>query len=243
MRTSRLRATPPVPAWTPEDLGLDPARYQAMLRHLFDRPVPQGQEQAWYWDVDEPDFAATPLEWTRFQTILFANAGTHLADFSDDQVGMGLYVVMDNGQSEINLAATDASVPLVEAMRMMQAMPGLWRDCLGPRLAGLHAPIGSAAGGRLGHACYMWFDCWYTFYRVREQPAWRDAMWTLLSELLAQPFREAQVAALHGIGHNVMFLDRQPLVDDTLHAFIGRTDPDDGELRRYAEAARRGMVQ
>ena len=65
--------------WSPQDMGLDKSRYEAVLRFLFDRPVPQGQEQEWYWEFDEPEFEATPLEWTRIQTVLFANAARDLA--------------------------------------------------------------------------------------------------------------------------------------------------------------------
>ena len=60
-------------ASTPESVGLAPQLYARALRYLFDRPVPQGHEQEWFWDIDEPLFEATPLEWTRIQTLLFAN--------------------------------------------------------------------------------------------------------------------------------------------------------------------------
>jgi hypothetical protein len=54
--------------WSPQALGLDPARYEATFRYLFDRPVPQGTESEWFWRLDEPDFEATPLEWTRIRS-------------------------------------------------------------------------------------------------------------------------------------------------------------------------------
>jgi hypothetical protein len=229
------------PDWTAQGVGLDPLRYAAALRYLFDRPLPQPPAQEWYWNVDEPDFDATPLEWTRIQTVLFAHAGTDLAAYSDEQVGMGLNYVMSNAVSDVPFAALHASVPLDEAMRMMQAMPALWRQCFGPRLASLHVPIGASAG-RLAFVCYMWFDVWPTFWNVRHEPRWRDAVWQVLREMLDVQCREVQVAALHGIGHCARDLQRQDAIDRTVAAFIRSIDRRDRELEDYAEAARRGCV-
>jgi hypothetical protein len=227
--------------WTPQAIGLDPTRYDAALRYLFDRPVPQRKEPEWFWDIDEPDFEATPLEWTRIQTVLFANAGHDLASYDDDQVGMGLNYVMSNGLSDVPFAAADPSVPLAEAMRMMAAMPALWRDCIGPRVAHVKAPIGWGTG-RLGFVCYMWFDVWPTFRLKADVPEWRDAVTQVFRAMLAVPCREVQIAALHGVGHSIddaWAKPMQELVDD----FLRRIDPADEELKNYALAARTGCVQ
>ncbi|PTT90226.1 hypothetical protein DBR42_06420 [Pelomonas sp. HMWF004] len=223
-------------------VGLAPDLYAAALQYLFDRPSPAGAHNEWYWDVDEPLFEATPLEWTHIQTVLFANAGADLAAYNDEQVGMGLTYVMNNSVSDVPFAAIDASVPIQEAMRMMHAMPELWRQCIGPRLAGLHRPIGSDAG-QLGYACYMWFDVWPTFWNVRHEPSWQEALGRVLHEMLEMPWREVQVAALHGIGHRLRDLDRKDEIANTIVAFIRSIDPNDTELKNYAEAARQGMVQ
>lgn len=229
-------------AWTPQEVGLAPERYAAALRYLFDRPVPQAQEEEWYWGFEEPDFEATPLEWTRIQAVLFARAGTDLAAYGDEQVGMGLNYLMNNGVSDVPFAAIDAGVPIDEAMRMMQAMPTLWRQCIGPRLVSQRPTIGNPQG-RLGSVCYMWFDVWPTFWNVRHESRWRDAVWQVLREMLDVPCRAVQVAALHGIGHCGGNLARQDVIDRTVEAFIRTIDADDLELRNYADAARRGCVQ
>lgn len=226
-------------AWTPQGVGLAPELYAAALCYLFDRP--EGQADAWYWNTDEPDFSATPLEWTRIQTVLFANAGADLAGYSDEQVGHGLNYLMSNGVSDAPFAATDASVPLDEAMRMMAAMPALWRDCIGPRLAHVNAPIGSATG-QLAHVCYMWFDVWPTFWHVRNEPRWQAAVWHVLREMLDVPCRSVQVAALHGIGHELHHLNRRDEIDRTVAAFILSIDRNDQNLKNYAQAARQGQV-
>jgi hypothetical protein len=228
--------------WTPQGIGLAPELYAAALQYLFDRPVPQGQEQAWYWGVDEPVFEATPLQWTRIQTVLFANAGTDLSAYGDDQVGLGLDYLANNSISDVPFAAIDASVPLNEAMQMMGAMPELWRQCFGPRLAAENKPIGSSAG-QLAHVCYMWFDVWPTFFNVRHDLRWQEAVWRVLREMLQMPWREVQVAALHGIGHKLHYLNRRREIDNTVVAFIRSIAPNDTELKNYAEAARQGMVQ
>lgn len=247
MKTKKLtpaqkRRIAQTPAWSFQSVGLEPEMYVAALRYLFDRPVPQAPVQEWYWNPDEPDFDATPLDWTRIQTVLFAQAGTDLAAYSDEQVGMGLNYVMNNAISDVPFAAIHASVPLDEAMRMMRTMPALWRQCIGPRLASLRSPIG-ASTGRLANVCYMWFDVWPTFWNVRHEPRWRDAVWQILQEMLDVPCRQVQVAALHGIGHCGRYLERQDAIDRTVEAFIRSIETDDHELKDYADAARRGCVQ
>jgi len=91
-RQKRVARQAPKPL-TPESIGLDATLYADAVRYLFDRPVPGKKEREWYWDLDEPYFEATPLQWTHIQTALFANAGTDLAPYSDEQVGMGLNCV------------------------------------------------------------------------------------------------------------------------------------------------------
>jgi hypothetical protein len=228
--------------WSPSGLGLDSGRYEAVVNYLFERPVPQGQQQEWYWDDDLEVFEATPLEWTRFQAAIFANSAKDLAKFSNEQVGMGLNYLMSNAVSDVPYAAIDADVPLDEALRMMRAMPLLWRDCIGPRMASDQAPVGHSEGW-LGYACYMWFDVWPTYRNVRDVRAWADAVWDVLKQMLAVPCRAVQIAALHGIGHAGRDLDRWQEVDAAVSAFVMSVRDDDEELRNYAEAARTGNVQ
>jgi len=227
---------------TPESVGLERRQYEAAIGYLFDRSEPSVAGAEWYWNIDEPEFDATPLEWTRIQTLLFANAGEDLAPFSDEQVGMGLNYLMNNAVSDVPHAAIHASVPMDEALRMMRAMPSLWRDCIGPRLADVWVPIGSSHG-MLAFVCYMWFDVWPTFRLARELQPWKDAQWQVFAEMLHIPCREVQIAALHGIGHNAGYLDRRSVVDAAVNEFIGGIAAADEELKSYALAARQGMVQ
>lgn len=228
-------------AFTASAIGLDETLYANALRYLFDRPVPAANEEEWFWNMDEEEFQATPLQWTHIQTVLFAQAGDDLAPYSDEQVGMGLNYVMSNCVSDVPHMATDPSVPLADAMCMMRAFPTLWRNCIGPRLERVHAPIGSARG-RLEFVCYMWFDVWPTFWQVRHVPEWRDALWQVLCEMLDTPCREVQIAALHGIGHDGPQLQRPDDLQQRMAAFI-RDVRNDEELKTYAHAAACGMVQ
>lgn len=228
--------------WSPTGLGLDSARYEALVKYLFDRPVPQGQEQEWYWDDDLEEFEATPLEWTRFQAAIFANSARDLANFSDEQVGMGLNFLMSNAVSDVPYAAIDMDVPLDEALRMLRAMSVLWRDCIGPRMASDQAPIGQGEGW-LAYVCYMWFDVWPTYRSAGDAGPWGDAIWDVLRKMLAVPCRAVQIAALHGIGHSGSDLDRWQEIDATVSAFIMSIRGGDEELRRYAHAAKTGDVQ
>ena len=239
------RLTAPFAAST---IGLDEALYARALRYLFDRPVPDKSGQEWFWTLDEEEFQATPLQWTplqwtHIQTVLFAQAGRDLAPYSNEQVGMGLNYVMSNCVSNVPHMATDNSVPLADALRMMRAFPHLWRDCIAPRLAHVQAPIGSASGGRLGFVCYMWFDVWPTFWNARHIPEWRDAMWQVFCQMLDVPCRDVQVAALHGIGHEGHALLRPRELQERVEQFIRSVPAHDEELRNYARAAAQGMVQ
>jgi len=229
-------------AMTAQAIGLAPALYAAALRYLFDRPVPGKNEQEWYWDHNEPEFAATPLEWTRIQTVLFANAGTDLAPYNNQQVGMGLNHVMSNNAGDIPHKANDPSVPLADAMQMMKAFPSLWRDCIGPRLDQAEATGDAGSVKRLDFVCHMWFDVWPTFWNARHIPEWRDAQWQVLCEMLDIPCREVQRSALHGIGHSVRYLQRDEVVRQRIARFVDAVK-DDTELVNYARAAADGMVQ
>lgn len=222
-------------------VGLNPDLYAAAIRYLFDRPVPDKKGQEWYWWETDPEFEATPLEWTHIQTVLFANAGAHLAPYSDDQVGMGLNHVMSNNAGDIPHRVNDPSVPLADAMQMMHVLPNLWRECLGPRLESAPSAIGSR-GDRLYFVSYMWFDVWPTFWANRHVPEWRDAMWRVWCEMLALPWREAKVSALHGIGHEGVHLNRPKELQTHMDAFIQSVTHDD-ELKNYAQAAAMGQVE
>lgn len=224
-----------------ESVGLDRAVYSEALRFLFDRPVPAKSGQEWYWHMVEPEFEATPLQWTHIQTVLFANAGVDLAPYSDDQVGMGLNHVMSNNAGDIPHMVNDPCVPLADAMRMMRALPTLWLDCIGPRLDTAHRKIGSSSD-RLYFVSYMWFDVWPTFWNAKDIPQWQDAMWQVFCEMLATPSREAQVSALHGIGHEGVRLNRPKALKAHMDTYI-RSVRNDDELKTYAQAAACGMVQ
>jgi hypothetical protein len=228
--------------WTAEAIGLDPALYAAALRYLFDRPVPVANEEEWYWNIDEPEFAATPLEWTRIQTVLFANAGVDLAAYNNQQVGMGLNHVMSNNAGDIPHMAVDASVPLADAMRMMKTFPSLWRDCIGPRLDEAETAGDASSVNRLDFVCHMWFDVWPTFWNAKHIPEWRDAQWQVFCEMLDMPCREVRRSALHGIGHAVRYLQRDEAVKQRIARCIDAVKGD-AELVDYARAAADGMVQ
>ena len=242
LKASQRRHARLSPPLTAEAIGLDAALYANALRFLFDRPVPGAGEKEWYWDIEEPEFEATPLEWTRIQAVLFANAGADLAPYSSQQVGMGLNHVMSNNAGDIPHMACDPSVPLADAMRMMGAFPSLWRDCIGPRLDAAEAKGDEVGVARLNFVCHMWFDVWPTFWNAKHIPEWRDALWHVFCEMLDMPCREVQRSALHGIGHDGRYLERQAAIDQRIDRFITEKRGD-ADLVEYARAAARGMVQ
>lgn len=216
---------------TCESVGLDPALYASALRYLFDRPVPADNEAEWFWNMDEPKFEATPLQWVHIQTVLFANSATDLKPYSDEQVGMGLNYVMSNGVSDVSHMVNDRSVPLVEAMRMMKALPALWRDCIGPRMG--DAQQTESGKKRLGFACFNWFDAWPSFWSAKHIPEWRDAMWNVLCDMLSSPWRDVQMAALDSLADDGCYLERSEQVQALIEAFVSNLRGDE-ELRTFA---------
>jgi hypothetical protein len=228
----------------PEQIGLDPAKYEAAINYLFDRPESSrtmGEE--WYWNYEEKPFEATPLEWVRIQTVLFSRCGLDLARFSENQIGMGLHYIMDSGVSEVSMSALDKSVDVRESLRMMRHFPTLWRDCIGARMSDVFDPIGACKRGRFGYVCYMWFDVWALGYVRQSDPIWTEAIWNVLKEILSIDVREVQIAALHGIGHCAVGLGLDDEVEKVVRSFwLGLKDKDE-ELKSYAKAAAKGMVQ
>jgi hypothetical protein len=236
-RKNKITAT----AITAESLGLDPTKYQEAIRYLFDRPLPSETGTEWYWDIDEPEFPASPLEWVKIQTLLYTRSGVDLENYDDERVGMGLNYLMSNNMSNVPFSVIDPSVGLKDAMQLMEAFKSLWRDCIGPRLKHIHAPIG-ASRGNLCFVSYMWFDACPIFWNVKEIPAWRDAEWSVLDDMLNNPCREVQISALHGIGHEKHYLPRDIEIDERIERFIRQIDPKDEELKQYALAAKAGRV-
>lgn len=218
-------------AVTCASVGLEPALYASVLRYLFDRPVPKDKGQEWFWDADEAEFEATPLQWVHIQTVLFANAGQDLAEFTDEQVGMGLNYVMSNSVSQVPHMVNNTSVPLAQAMRMMEALPLLWDGCFGPRLATAQ-PTGSETG-RLKFACFNWFDAWPSFRNASHIPEWRDAMWNVFRKMLESPLRDVQLVALDGFAGDGAYLERPERIQVLMNEFL-RKQRGDEELRKLA---------
>jgi hypothetical protein len=227
----------------PEAVGLAAEKYAAAVKYLFDRPeVSPTIGEEWYWNHDEPDFEATPLEWVQIQTLLFSRAGTDLANYSDEQIGMGLNYVMSNSVSEIAFSPLDESVGMPRTLKMMEAFPSLWRDCIGPRTKDWRYSIGNNKG-RLGFVCYMWFDVWPLPWNLRESTEFNSGLWMSLKEILSVPSREVQIAALHGVGHLKGQIGRDAEVEEHVRAFWMNLKDSDDELKSYAKAAATGMVQ
>lgn len=227
----------------PEQIGLDSAKYEATIKYLFDRPeVSPTIGEEWYWQHDNPEFEATPLEWVQIQTVMFARAGIDLQSYSDEQVGMGLNYLMDNGIGAASSAPTHKTVSFDATLKMIEHFPLLWSECIAKRTRDWRFPIGYNEG-RLGYVCYMWFDVWSVPWCMRENARFNRALWSVLKQMLSMDSREVQIAALHGIGHCAVGLGFDDEVEKEVRAFWLGLRSEDEELRSYAKAAAKGMVQ
>jgi hypothetical protein len=226
------------------DVGLSDAMYRDAIKYLFDRAeVSPTIGAEWYWNIEEPKFNATAREWVLIQTVLFSRVGVDLAPFSNEQVGMGLNYIMDSGIGRPASCIFDESVSKDERLALLTHLPTLWRDCIGARLNDVLAPIGSVTHGRLGYVCYMWFDVWSPAYISQSDENWSKAFWAMLKEILASNVREVQIAALHGIGHCAVGFGFDREVEEAVRAFWLNLKDTDEELKSYAKAAAKGMVQ
>jgi hypothetical protein len=227
---------------TPEQIGLSAEKYDAAIKYLFDRPESIDMDSTeWCWNIDEPEFVATPLEWVKIQTALFARCGDDLVNFTDCQIGMGLNYIMSNSVSSVPHMPLDKNVMLDDTLLMMKHFPTLWANCIGPRTRHVNCQIGHNTG-RLGYVCYMWFDVWALPWNLRHVEEFNASVFSALQKMLRVSSREVQVAALHGIGHlkSDLKLDRD--IDNEIARFIKELGNRDEELRFYAMAAQTGMV-
>jgi hypothetical protein len=70
--------------------------------------------------------------------LIFERCASDLTQFSDEQVVMGLNLLSANYIRDVipeKVLDPNVSLELELELQMMRAMPRLWTDCLGPKLA------------------------------------------------------------------------------------------------------------
>lgn len=190
--------------------------------------------------VDDP----WPPSWQELEHLsrLFRDPVTALAALSDEEIGVGLWSVLDSGGAGTVMCLNDAALALDDRISCIRSIPVVYHELFVPRCA---ERLGhrSEQGGRLEMACYMFWDvaAFGGPPGVREGNLLEDAVLDVLEDVLRIGHAACQESAIHGLGHRVQrHPERVPaILDRWLRAGAAR----DERLRDYAAAARSGCIQ
>ena len=190
--------------------------------------------------VDDP--WPPPAQDLAHLTRLFTDPVAALEGLTDEEIGIGLWSVLDSGGAGTALALDDDDLPLADRIACIRAIPNLYREIFVPRCA---ERLGhrSEQGGRLEMACYMFWDV-AVFGGPpgrREGNLVEDAVLEVLEDILRMPHAACQESAVHGLGHRVArHPGRAPAI---LTRWLRSGAPRDERLVDYARAASTGCVQ
>lgn len=177
-----------------------------------------------------------------YLTRLFSDPIGTVEGLSDEEIGVGLWSVLDSGGAGTALALNDATLPLDARIACVHQIRTLYRELFVPRCSERLGHL-SEQGGRLEMICYMFWDV-AVFGGPpgeREGNLFEDAVLDVLEDTLYLEHAACQESAIHGLGHRVSrHPERAPAILDRWL----RTGPiRDARLRIYAQAARTGCIQ
>ena len=177
-----------------------------------------------------------------YLTRLFSDPIGTVEGLSDEEIGVGLWSVLDSGGAGTALALNDATLPLDARIACVHQIRTLYRELFVPRCAERLGHV-SEQGGRLEMICYMFWDVAVVGGPPGERAGslFEDAVLDVLEDTLYLEHAACQESAIHGLGHRVSrHPERAPAILDRWL----RTGPiRDARLRIYAEAARTGCIQ
>lgn len=175
-------------------------------------------------------------------TRLLADPVPALEGLTDEEIGIGLWSVLDSGGAGTALALGDVGLPLAERVACVRLVPNLYRELFVPRCEERLGHL-SEQGGRLEMICYMFWDvaAFGGAPGSREGNLLEDAVLDVLDDILRMDHAACQESGIHGLGHRVLrHPERAPaILDRWLHAGTVR----DERLRAYARSARGGCIQ
>jgi len=221
-------------------IGVDMDAFGAWLRHTFDRSPGELTKPLWYNRVDDP-----PTEWQQRPVVerddpvatarrirhLFCHAGILLDQYSDDQVGHGLDVIVNGSIDGEIYALAHRDVPVELRLTGLRSIVTLFREVFSLRLKDP-----SRRDGQLGTVCFMFWDV------ANLANPDGDTVLDVLEDTLALDSEPCQRAALHGLGHEYWSARNREEVTAIVDRWLLRhPDVPDG-LRAYANDARLGYV-
>lgn len=164
-----------------------------------------------------------------------------LEGFTDEEIGVGLWSVLDSGGAGTSMVINDVTLPLDERIACVHEIRTLYRTVFVPRCRERLGHL-SEQEGRLEMACYMFWDiaAFGGAPGTRDGNLLEDAVLDVLEDALALPHAACQESAIHGLGHR---LARHPeRVPPILDRWLRRGEARDQRLRDYAAAARGGCI-
>jgi hypothetical protein len=212
--------------------------YQAFLHHVFDHP--EGDE-AWFWNIDAPDFDASPATLARLAAMVFRRSGSDLCGFSDRQVNDGLMYLLDSACSDIVFVIRDGDFPLDLKLDLIRSMRRLYADCFAKRCPEVLCHLSERSDSALSYICYMLWDVTPFFYWPGAgQDEVHAEIVKLLDEVLYLDNQACVESALHGLGH--VHSHASEAVEDAIDRFLATRADVPPKLQAYAKAARTGGV-
>ena len=193
-------------------------------------------------DPAEQDPWPPPAQDLAHLTRLFGDPVSALDGLSEDEIGIGLWSILDSGGAGTVLALNDEDLPLAHRITCIELIPNLYRQLFVPRCRERLGHL-SEQGGRLEMACYMFWDvaCFGGPPGTREGNLLEDAVLDVLEEVLRMEHAACQESAIHGLGHRIgRHPDRAPRI---LDQWLRRGPVRDDRLRLYAQSARTGCIQ
>ncbi len=175
-------------------------------------------------------------------TCLFSDPVTALEGCTDEEIGAGLWSVLDSGGAGTVLALNDTALPLDARIACVREIRTVYRELFVPRCA---ERLGhrSEQGSHLEMTCYMFWDiaAFGGPPAEREGNLLEDAVLEVLEDVLRIEHAACQESAIHGLGHRVSrHPNRAPAI---LDRWLRTGQVRDPRLRPYAEAARTGCIQ
>ncbi len=181
---------------------MHPTRWDEWVRHVFNHPV---SDARWYHAKNVEVWDGTPDE-TNILVVGTFNTCCELTElFTDAQINLGLWYILDGSLSPIVDLALHPSLPVEAHLKVLDGMLPLFTGFFSNRCSSTLSHKGERAASPLNEICYMW---WYVA-RLRGSPqSAENATFdrhhiSVLREIVRIPHDACRESALQGISEIV----------------------------------------
>lgn len=213
--------------------------YEQWVKFVFDRPM---TDVDWYHSPRVPQWApnAEPLRRLEYLTRLFRHPHDLRSRLSVDQIGLGMWYLVDSSAGDYLNVLNDLGLPWPERKGLIEALGPLFRFF--SQICD-EEPIQRARNGYWAkHTCFMFWDVCAvrpdpTNPRQRESD---DACLAVMKQTLHVDHAITQEATLRGLGEWARAYPGEvgAIIDPFLAANPGLSE----ELQQQARDAKRGLV-